>query len=627
MEKVVPNKNIFVEINNHLKPLFYRIAIRKLYVILLLLFGITILSVYIISTYHKIYNTVYQERIVQLEYVGNFAAKILDHENFLVQKHKKTLKQAQEDAIEILEKVRFENADYIGIISDKGSFIYPPYPKFAKNPKTDAKIHELSKLSKGGFFQYKVTDINNKNNYFTKVSYVESYSKWHWIIVTGFYIDDINLKVRNSMLEGIFPVSAVLILLILFYLYVLWATICVPTDELTDTSLKLANSDLDVVIPEWQYKTEFGKLYRAFKKLSDIFKEKISNEKKVSQIIEGIDDVIVTADTQGIILSANPAVKKMFGYDADEIIGKNIDLLTNPSLFGGDVDDFKGIKCVRNKYELLGVKNEETFPIEVDVNKIKNNDDELFVLLIRNITTQKEIEKIKDEFVHVVGHEVKTPLMEIKESFESKLNYEFSNVETKVKSFINDSYQEILDLVDLIDNILDIENIEAEKIEFKYEVTNLFEIIEYAIASNKPMADKYKVNYQFINNIPKDTLIKVDKKRFCQLLTNVLSNASRYSSENSDVVILTSIKDNSSIQVSVKDSGTGIPNEFHDKIFTKFTRVSSLEGKQKCGVGLGMHICKKLVEKMNGRISFETELGKGTTFHISFPIYFKDGNR
>lgn len=617
------SNNIIAKMNNKFVSIFYRIEISKLFVILLLFFGIALISVFMGSTYHKIYDTVYLERITKLKYVADFAIKILDHQNSLVQNHQKTLNQAQKEAIQLLKKVRFENSDYIGIISDKGTFIYPPYSKFVKDAKIDAKINELRKKSEGGYFRYRVSNINkDEKRYSTKVSYVEGYNNWHWVVVTGLYIDDIRTKVISSMLDGFFAVFIVLILLIMFFLYVVWTTIIIPTEELADKSLKLANSDLDVVIPESQYNTEFGKLYRAFRKLAEVFKEKIDNEKRISQIIEGLGDVIITADNKGTIMSANPAVGKMFGFTPEEIIGKNVDLLTSPSLFSGDINDFTGIKSVYNRYELLGLKKEETFPIEVDVNQIKNNGDELFVLLIRNITSKKEVEEVKNEFVHIVGSELKTPLVEIKESLESKLNYEFSNVETRVKSFIKNSYEEIQELITLIDDILDIEKLEEGKIEFKYEVSNLFEMIEHVISINQPFADKSKVSYKFINNIPKDTLINIDKKRFSQILTNLLSNATKFSPENSDVIILTSIK-NYSIQISVKDYGTGIPPEFENKIFTKFARASGLENKQKGGSGLGLHICKRLIEEMDGRISFETEVGKGTTFHISFPIYVK----
>lgn len=616
--------NILTKVHKRIESILKKIEVCKLYVIYLLLFGIILIGLFIIASYNRMFDTIYNERATKLKYVADFAIQILDRQNFLVQSHQKTLKQAQNESIEILKRVHFENADYVGIVGDKGLFIYPPYPKFVYNSQREAKIKELSKVAGGGYFKYKVTDVGKYEKHdYSKVSYVEGYKKWNWIIVTGMYLDDIQTLVLNSLFHGIVPVFVVLVILILLFIYIVSTTVVSPAQELTTKSLKLASYDTTVAIPELDYKTEFGNLYRAFNKFAEVFKEKLDNEKKLTLIQDSIADVLITADNTGIITSANPAVEKMFGLSQEEILGKNVDILTSPSLFSGNPNDFEGIKYVNNKYELLGIKNEKFFPIEVDVNEITSKGNELFVLLIRNISSQKEVERMKDEFVYIVGHELKTPLNEIIESLQSKLNDEFSDVEDKVKKLIRESYEEIIGLTGLINDILDVEKLEAGTMEFKIEPTNIFDIVEQIVLLNKPFEDKFKIHYNFINNLPKNTLVNIDKVRFSQVLNHLISNATKFSPENEEVTILTTIKDYS-VQISVKDKGPGIPHELQDKIYEKFIRASNLESRQKSGTGLGLHICKLLVEEMEGRISFETEIGKGTTFHIDFPIYLKD---
>ena len=426
------------------------------------------------------------------------------------------------------------------------------------------------------------------------------------------------------MIVGILPVFGIFILMIFIFRYFLWATIVIPLEELANKSLRLADNDLTVTIPQGYKNTELEKLYRAFNTFVEFFKEKRNNEKKLSLILENITDVLVVTDISGKIQSANFAIEKVFGYNPSEVIGMDMDMLTSPKLFSGNPDDFVGIKYVNDKYELKGIKKTgEIFYIEVDLNEIQHNDEDFFILLISDITEQKEVERMKNEFVSIVSHELRTPLTSIRGSLGLLLSEAFPEVEGKVEKLINIAHNNSLRLIDLINDILDIEKIAAGKMEFKYEQINVQEIIEQIISINAPYADKFKVKYKFVNNLPKDTVLNLDKNRFIQVLTNLLSNATKFSPEGGEVLVLANINKNI-VRISVKDNGNGIPEVFRDKIFSKFTQADSSDTRQKGGTGLGLNICKSLVEEMNGNISFETESDKGTVFHIDFTKDIKD---
>lgn len=607
--------------NNNQKQVFSRVGIRKLLIIFLTLFGFLVIGAFTLFTYKTTYNVLYKERIERLKYVTDFVVKVFEYQNSLVLNHQKTLKQAQKEAISIIKAIPLKNKGYIWIDKSNGSSLYHPYSQYSRNNELKTKIIERSKEKGGGYLQYKWIKPSEKTQkYYDQVAYIKTFKDWDWIIGTGVYVDDINKMVSKALFKGIAIVLASFLLLALILRYIIHATVVIPIEKLANISLQLAENNITVTLPEIEYNTEIGKLYRAYNKFVEVYKEKRDNEEKLSRILESINDVLITADVYGTIKSANPAVDKMFGVTPDEIIGKNVDLLTSPSLFSGNPEDFEGIKYVNEKYELLGVKNERYFPIEIDVNEILSGDEKLFILLIRNITNQKEIEKMKNEFVYVMGHELKTPLMEIRASAEYLLNEFMANTDSKMKHLISRALEDVSGLIDLINDILDIEKIEADKIDFKYEITNVFNLIEETISANKALADKFDVNIKFINNMPKNTLINVDKGSFAKVLINLISNAAKFSAKNDEIVILSNIK-YYSVQISVKDNGPGIPPELENRIFEKFIRASKLGEKQKSGAGLGLSICKGLVEKMDGQISFETEVGQGTTFHVEFPLY------
>lgn len=627
MLKMIKNK-----INNRLESALSKIGIRKLFTTLFLFFGIVTISVFAIATYKTNYSAIYLERLQKLKYVADFAYEIFDFQNSLVLHHQKTIKEAQNDAIMMISKVRFENNDYIWINDYNGKVIYHPFvEKIGTNVKTyvDTKNYNFGiklveiPLTKGsGYVEYYWPKINeNKNQSFPKISYVLGYKDWNWIIGTGLYIDDIRSKVLSSMLSGILAVLVVIFLMLILFRYITWTSIVIPIENLADKSLKLADNDLNVDIPESNEETEIGHLYSSFHKFVNFFKEKREGEKKLSLIHDNIVDVLVTTDERGNIKSTNPAIEKVFGYNPQEVLNMNMDSLTSPKLFSGNPEDFAGIKYVNDKYELNGIKKSgELFYVDIDLNEIQYDGENFFILLIRDITNQKEVERLKDEFVSVVSHELRTPLTSIRGSLGLLASGIFPDIKDKPKQLVDLAHNNSLRLIDLINDILDIEKIAAGKMEFHYEVINVIDSIEINILINTPYADKFKVNYKLNNLISKNTKINVDKNRFSQILTNLLSNATKFSPENGEVIISTEMRDDF-VRISVKDYGPGIPTEFQNKIFSKFTQADGSNTRKGSGTGLGLSICKNLVETMGGKISFETEINKGTTFHIDFPEY------
>ncbi len=172
-------------------------------------------------------------------------------------------------------------------------------------------------------------------------------------------------------------------------------------------------------------------------------------------------------------------------------------------------------------------------------------------------------------------------------------------------------------LTSLVNDILDMEKINAGKMKFDIKRTDLLALLKQAVEMNKAYADTYEVDYQIETDLTAAQAM-LDYDRALQVLTNLMSNAAKFSPKGA-VVSLTLRLVEQDWRVDVIDKGPGIPVSFHAAIFSSFSQADNSDTRQKQGTGLGLKISKSMVELMHGKIGFETEEGKGTCFWISFP--------
>lgn len=245
----------------------------------------------------------------------------------------------------------------------------------------------------------------------------------------------------------------------------------------------------------------------------------------------------------------------------------------------------------------------------------------MYTGIIRDNTERKRADKIKTEFVGTVSHELRTPLTAIRGSLGLVNGGIFGDIPEKAKELLTTASRNTERLLNLINDLLDMQKIEAGKMEFHYTQVDLKDQIEKSIADNISYAEQYQVDIQK-GNIVDDVMVWIDTHRLSQIMANLLSNAAKFSQKNDTVVIHSVIQDGYA-QVSVVDNGEGIPAEFHDKIFSKFSQNDSSNTRQKGGTGLGLSITRTMIEAMGGRINFKSENGEGTTFNVYIPLYKK----
>ncbi len=241
----------------------------------------------------------------------------------------------------------------------------------------------------------------------------------------------------------------------------------------------------------------------------------------------------------------------------------------------------------------------------------------------RDITERRQMEQMKTEFVSTVSHELRTPLTSIRGALGLVTGGVVGNVPEPVRNLLDIAYNNCERLVRLINDILDIEKIESGRMLFACKSVTLMATINQAITDNLAYADKYGVTLVLDEKhglgLENTLKIAADGDRLIQIVTNLMSNAIKFSEEGQTVTVRC-LQSDKHVKIEVVDQGIGIPLSFQDKVFQKFAQADSSDTRQRSGTGLGLAITKALVDQMHGDISFTSQPSKGTTFHVLFPV-------
>jgi signal transduction histidine kinase len=240
------------------------------------------------------------------------------------------------------------------------------------------------------------------------------------------------------------------------------------------------------------------------------------------------------------------------------------------------------------------------------------------IIAFRDVTKEKEVERMKDEFVSIVSHELRTPMTAINGSLSLVLDGTVGEINEDQQDLLETAKNNTTRLIRLINDILDISKIESGKITMKSEPVDLYSVLDDSLAGIGGFAEKYGVTVtcEREEGIPK---FPADHDRIIQVVTNLLSNAIKFSPRGGAVHVK-AWKDAANLSVSVRDQGIGIPPEYHEKIFEKFQQVDSSAVREKGGTGLGLPICKAIVEEHHGRMWVESEQGQGSVFTFTIPL-------
>lgn len=332
-----------------------------------------------------------------------------------------------------------------------------------------------------------------------------------------------------------------------------------------------------------------------------------------SAILQAVPNCIITINHEQNIVSFNSQTMKEFNYTDKELQNKNIELL---------IPNIDIAEIISTTKTMTGFKkNEETFPIEVKASAM-NIDDKLYtIIVVQDITERQKVDKLKNEFVSVVSHELRTPLTSIRGALGLIIGGATGSYTEKTKKLLDLANNNCERLLTLINDILDIEKIEAGKMDFQLKIINLNKLVKDTLEANKIYAQKYQINLVLIEEI-ENVNVDVDPNRLTQVLTNLLSNAIKFS-PTGETVTLTIAPKEQYVRITVVNKGAGIPLEIQPKIFQKFTQADTSDTRNKGGTGLGLSISKAILEKFKSTLKFVSEPNVETNFYFDLPIYME----
>lgn len=242
-----------------------------------------------------------------------------------------------------------------------------------------------------------------------------------------------------------------------------------------------------------------------------------------------------------------------------------------------------------------------------------------YLFIVNDITEYKKVERMKQEFIAAVSHELRTPLTAIRGSVSLVTNVMAQEISSRVKALLDVANKNCEQMIALVNDILDMQKIESGMFSFNFEVMPLPFLLHHALEVNQLYADQFRVKFELNQAIP-EVRLRVDEGRFIQVMTNLLSNAAKFSPANSKVDIVSEQIGNM-VRISVSNCGLGIPESFRMSVFEKFTQVDSSTARKKEGTGLGLAITRTLVESMHGKIGFDSQPDILTTFYVEFPLW------
>ena len=248
-----------------------------------------------------------------------------------------------------------------------------------------------------------------------------------------------------------------------------------------------------------------------------------------------------------------------------------------------------------------------------------------FFALTSDISDRKAIERMKDEFISVVSHELRTPLTSIHSSLKILATGKLGNLSDRGERMLKIADEQTERLVHLVNNVLDLQRIQSGKITMNKQACQAHELMVEAVQAMKTLAQEQKIQ---LSVKPSDFVVWADRDYILQTLTNLVSNAIKFSPPSSTVVLSTAIspqhnynprQNRSYITFAVRDRGQGIPQDELETIFERFQQVDSSDSRKKGGTGLGLAICRQIVEGHGGRIWAESCLEQGSTFYFTLP--------
>lgn len=358
--------------------------------------------------------------------------------------------------------------------------------------------------------------------------------------------------------------------------------------------------------------------------LGDARRQVEASGRKLALFAERSPIAVFEFDPEGRVLNMNPAAETLFGYGSSELTGRMATETLFPSTVKTDVAE-RWRDLIRSREPVFGMRADTMrrdgaeIVCEWSLTPLVNPQNRIISVIVqgRDITQQLEAERMKQEFTSTLSHELRTPLTSIIGSLQLINSGVLGGIDKDVLELTGIAERNGQRLLDLINDILDVEKIESGKLTMFAEPFSLGDLVAESLTLNRGFAERFKVRLATAGELP-PVRVKVDRKRLLQVMTNLLSNAAKFSPEGATVAVTMQVI-GGNVRVGVEDSGPGIPENFRGRIFGRFAQADMSHTRQKGGSGLGLAICKRLLEMMGGKIGFSDRHGGGSIFWFELP--------
>jgi len=404
-----------------------------------------------------------------------------------------------------------------------------------------------------------------------------------------------------------------------------------PIVQLTDSIKQIAAGNYKRRL-HFKRKDEFGEVAQSFntmaQKLEEYTESKLGkilqHKKRIEALIDNMHDAVIGIDEEKRVLFANEPACLLSGLKHAEFEGqKLVEIASSNDLIHKLLDR---IDALNQQSEHLGLVQifaygkDNYFELEViDINVVPTGEESSqFIgqfILLKNVTSFKERDVAKTNFIGTVSHELKTPIASIRMGIQLLENKRIGELNEEQKDLLEGIADDTERLLKITGELLDIAQVESGTIQMKLNPATIGPIIDYALLANRSMLDQKKIRLQveLEEELP---MVFIDNEKTAWVLTNLLSNAIRYSDEGGAICLAVK-RVGARVLLRVEDQGQGIPVQYLAKIFDRYFRVP---GGTKEGTGLGLSISKEFIESMGGEIDVQSVFGTGSAFFVYLPI-------
>ncbi len=453
-------------------------------------------------------------------------------------------------------------------------------------------------------------------------------------------VSDLEAQVQTSTNQVLYfqilPFAALILALvwILGFFYIRYIT--EPIIALTQKTNRIMQGSLNQEIDVKGSNNEVGKLADAFNKMiRELAASYKALENKVVElgiakakddaILNSIGDGLVVIDKEGTILLINDIAADVLGFGPHSE-GKNIGSRDVYDSQGNVLEEkdrpmrqamLSGKKV--NREIMAAPEGEKKVVLNVTATPVIENDKTIGAIAIwRDVTKEKEVDRMKTEFISIASHQLRTPLSAIKWFSEMLLHGDAGKMPAEQNDFVKNIYSSTNRMIELVNSLLNISRLESGRILVEPVPTDLKELITTLVNDLKGRTEErqQKFTIDVEEGLPE---IKLDPRLISQVYLNLITNAIKYTPKGGEIAVTITRKDGEIIS-EVKDNGYGVPVAEQKKMFKKFFRGTNIVQVETDGTGLGMYLAKSIVESSNGRIWFESKEGKGSTFSFSLPL-------